>query len=98
MGGGNAKRGNGGGGGGRVIVKITIIKGYSSSLLKCLLRECGCRIGYEPTKMSRDHFWRSIPTCRFLHWPPPLLMGNCEDQVKCLQADEVEPVYYIIVF
>ena len=20
----------------------------------------GCRIGYEPTKMSRDHFWRSI--------------------------------------
>ena len=34
---------------------------YSSSLsLKCALRECGCRIYYEPTKTSRDHFWRSI--------------------------------------
>ena len=33
----------------------------SSSLsLKCAFRESGCRIGYEPTKMSRDHFWRSI--------------------------------------
>ena len=33
----------------------------SSSLsLKFALRESGCRIGYEPTKMSRDHFWRSI--------------------------------------
>ena len=25
-----------------------------------LLTESGCKIGYEPTKMSRDHFWRSI--------------------------------------
>ena len=34
---------------------------FSSSLsFKCALRESGCRIGYEPTKMSRDHFWRSI--------------------------------------
>ena len=34
---------------------------YSSSLsLKCALRESGCRIGYERTKMSLDHFWRSI--------------------------------------
>ena len=35
---------------------------YSSSglSLKCALRECGRRIGYEPTKMSRDDFWRSI--------------------------------------
>ena len=33
----------------------------SSSLsFKCALRESGCRIGYEPTKMSRVHFWRSI--------------------------------------
>ena len=39
---------------------------FSSSLsLKCALRESGCRIGYEPTNMSRDHFWRSI-----LHCPP----------------------------
>ena len=33
---------------------------HSSSLvLKCALRESGCRIGYELTKMNRDHFWRS---------------------------------------
>ena len=33
----------------------------SSSLsLKCALRESGCRIGYEPTRMSRGRFWRSI--------------------------------------
>ena len=33
----------------------------SSSLsLKCALRESSCRIGCEPKKMSRDHFWRSI--------------------------------------
>ena len=32
----------------------------SSLSLKCALRESGCRIGYEPTKMSRDHFWLSI--------------------------------------
>ena len=31
-----------------------------SPSLKCALRESACRIGYEPTKMSRDHFWRSI--------------------------------------
>ena len=32
---------------------------FSSSLsLKCALRESGCRIGCEPTTMSRDHFWR----------------------------------------
>ena len=29
--------------------------------MKCALRESGCRIGYEQTEMSRDHFWRSIP-------------------------------------
>ena len=28
--------------------------------LKCALKESGCRIGYEPTKMSRDPFWLSI--------------------------------------
>ena len=34
---------------------------FSSSLsLKCALRESGCRIGYEPTKMSGDRFWWSI--------------------------------------
>ena len=34
---------------------------YASSLsLKCALRESGCRIGYEPTKMNRHPFWRSI--------------------------------------
>ena len=34
---------------------------FSSSLsLNCALKESGCRIGYEPIKMSRDHFWRSI--------------------------------------
>ena len=27
-----------------------------------------------------------------------IIKGNCEDQIKCLQADEVELVYYIIVF
>ena len=32
----------------------------SSPFLKFALRESGCRIGYELTKMSRDHFWRSI--------------------------------------
>ena len=32
---------------------------YSSSVsLKCALRESGCRIGYEPTKMTP--FWWSI--------------------------------------
>ena len=36
-------------------------KFFSSSLsFKCALRESGCRIGSEPKKMSRDHFWRSI--------------------------------------
>ena len=34
---------------------------HSSSLsFKYALRENGCRIGYEPTRMSRYHFWRSI--------------------------------------
>ena len=34
---------------------------FSSNLsLKCALRKGGCRIGYEPTKMNRDHIWRSI--------------------------------------
>ena len=32
----------------------------SSSLsFKCALRESGYRIGYEPTKINRDHFKRS---------------------------------------
>ena len=31
----------------------------SSLSLQCALRESGCRVSYEPTKMSRDHFWRS---------------------------------------
>ena len=35
---------------------------WSSSIrsFKCALRESGCRICIEPTKMSRDHFWRLI--------------------------------------
>ena len=35
---------------------------YASSSLspKCALRESGCRIGYDPTKMCRDHFWQSM--------------------------------------
>ena len=42
-----------------IFVQVTHF--HSSSLyLKCALRKSGCRIGYEPTKMSRDHFWRSI--------------------------------------
>ena len=45
---------------------------HSSSLsLKFPLRESGCRIGYEPTEMSRDHFWRSISRdtdVEFLHY------------------------------
>ena len=42
--------------------KFSLTKRFlSSSLsLKYALRESGCRIGYEPTKMSQDHFWRSI--------------------------------------
>ena len=32
----------------------------SSLFCKCALRESGCRIGYESTKMSRDVFRRSI--------------------------------------
>ena len=32
----------------------------SSPSFKCALKESGCRIGYEPTKVSRDHLWRSI--------------------------------------
>ena len=31
-----------------------------SHSLNYALRKSGCIIGYEPTKMSRDHFWRSI--------------------------------------
>ena len=27
-----------------------------------------------------------------------IIKGSCEDQIKCFQADEVELVYYIIVF
>ena len=39
----------------------TLATSFLSSLsLQCVLRGSGCRIGYEPTKMSRDHFWRSI--------------------------------------
>ena len=37
------------------------ISSSSSLSLKYALRESGCRIGYEPTKMSQDHFWRSMP-------------------------------------
>ena len=40
-----------------------IRRSISSSLhlsFKCALRESGCRIGYEPTTMNRDHFWRLI--------------------------------------
>ena len=34
---------------------------FSLSLsFKCALRESSCRTGYEPTKMSQDHFWRSM--------------------------------------
>ena len=41
--------------------KTDRLSSSSSSLsFKCALRESGCRIGCEPTKMSRDHFWRSI--------------------------------------
>ena len=47
-----------------VLLKLTAYKAnifFSSSLsLKCALRESCCRIGYEPTKMSQHHFWRSI--------------------------------------
>ena len=47
---------------------------YSSSLsLKRALRESGCRIGYERTKMSRNHFfggrYPGTPTWRFLPCP-----------------------------
>ena len=45
-----------------LLLQAFLTKGvFSSSLsLKCALRQSGCRIGYEPTKMSRDHFRRSI--------------------------------------
>ena len=33
---------------------------FIESFPQMCLRESGCTIGYEPTKMSRDHFWRSI--------------------------------------
>ena len=36
------------------------ISASSSISLKCALRASGCRIGYEPTKRSRDHFRRSM--------------------------------------
>ena len=36
------------------------ISSLSSLSLKCATRESGCRIGYEPAKMIRDMFWRSI--------------------------------------
>ena len=36
------------------------ISSSSSLSLKCALRESGCRISYEPTKMIRDHFWWSM--------------------------------------
>ena len=43
------------------ILELFLLVIHSSSLsLECALRESGCRIGYEPTKMIRDHFWRSI--------------------------------------
>ena len=46
-----------------------VVRIFSSSLsLKCALRESGCRIGHELTKMSRDHFWRSISRCRTRHF------------------------------
>ena len=45
----------------RQVVEQEILSSSSSSLLfKCALRESGCKFGYEPTKMNRDHFWRSI--------------------------------------
>ena len=37
------------------------ISSSSSLSFNCALRESGCRIGYGPTRMSRDHFRRSIP-------------------------------------
>ena len=46
-----------------IVLKLQVCPFHRSSLslsLKCALREGGCRISYEPTKMSRDHFWQSI--------------------------------------
>ena len=31
---------------------------FIESFPQCALRESGYRIGYEPTKMNQDHFWR----------------------------------------
>ena len=46
------------------MVKCSLIPASSSSSsslsIKCALRGSGGRTGYEPTKMNRDHFWRSI--------------------------------------
>ena len=44
----------------RVKTLLYLVFSSSSLSLKCALREDGCRIGYEATKVSRDHFWRSI--------------------------------------
>ena len=42
------------------ILRQKLTSSSSSLSLKCALRESGCRIGHEPTKMSRDHFWQSV--------------------------------------
>ena len=41
---------------------LDILRSSSSLSLKCALRESGCRICYELTRMSRYHFWRTIST------------------------------------
>ena len=46
--------------GGRTINYLRYADSSSSLSPKSALRESGCRIDYEPTKMSPDHFWRSI--------------------------------------
>ena len=46
----------------RIAAEYHFLKGVIEWIVcgKCALRESGCRIGYEPTRMSRDYFWWSI--------------------------------------
>ena len=57
-----------------------VVSVFSSSLsFKCAVRESGCRIGYEQTKMSQDHFFLVSHVGERPWWP-----------IQCLNKEESE--------
>ena len=55
----------------------------SSLTFKSALRESGCIIGYEPTIMSRDHFWGSISRDTNVGVPVDYPLCICRSYLVC---------------